>query len=233
MNARSPAVILSVVLMLPALASATGKPEEPKKETPTQVQDQAQIQAQKATARAAAKSASASNAKAKAKAKATGGKAAARATSDQSVEIVDESTSDDHSVTRYEAEKQAAASAAALEAAYCSGGGMSAQSRGFGFALTGRSSFCELLELAKLHLEIAESHFAAAEALRAATSKGPAGGGTLAQDAVVRGRAEVAQAEAIVAGLTLRANESNTGLRRFFSKWMGSLPILCYLAPRD
>ena len=231
MNARSSAVILYVVLMLPALASATGKPEEPKKETPTQVQDQAQIQAQKATARAAAKSASASNAKAKAKA--TGGKAAARATSDQSVEIVDESTSDDHSVTRYEAEKQAAASAAALEAAYCSGGGMSAQSRGFGFALTGRSSFCELLELAKLHLEIAESHFAAAEALRAATSKGPAGGGTLAQDAVVRGRAEVAQAEAIVAGLTLRANESNTGLRRFFSKWMGSLPILCYLAPRD
>lgn len=201
--------LLLAVMMFPTLALATGKPEEPKKEEPAQVQ--AQAQSQKARASSASKS-------------------SAR----QRVAIVEESISDDHSTVTYQAEKQVAATAAALEASYCSGGGFSGQTRSAGVAMTGRSSFCEMLEEAKLHLEIASAYFEAAEALRAATSKGPTGGGTLAQDAVVRGLAEVAQAQDLLQAMKRRTQETDTAVRRANAKFFGSLPFpLSLMAPRD
>jgi len=218
---RAAALALAAMLIVPSLALATGKPEEPKKETPTQVQDQAQGQSQKTSSKAKAAAASKSTAKASAR-------------QEQGVEIVDESTSDDHSTVTYQAEKQVAATAASLEAAYCSGGGFSAQTRGAGVSATGRSSFCEMLEGAKLHLEIASAYFEAAEALRAATSKGPTGGGTLAQDAVVRGLAEVAQAHELLQTMKRRTQETDTAVRRANAKFFGSLPFpLSLMAPRD
>ncbi len=159
--------------------------------------------------------------------------AAAASKSRSRASITDESSSDDHSLTVYEAEKQAAATAAALESGFCGSGGISAQARGAGVSFAEQSYICARIELAKMHLEIAASHFAAAEALRAATSKGPQGGGSLAQDAVIRGRAEVALAELEITKATARLGEDDTKLRSFFVRFFGSLPRpFSYLAPR-
>jgi hypothetical protein len=211
-------VALSLAMMvLPSLALATGKPEEPKQ--PTQEQVQGQAQAQKAKASAASKAAAAS--KAKSTARAEGG----------SSEIVDESSTDDHSTVNYEAEKQAAASVAGIETGFCGGPGFSASTRGAGLSLTDQSYICGRMELRKGELEIAEALFAAADAMKG-TTKTP-GGNPLAQDAVLRGLRHVALAEEHQAKASRRLDEDDTALRRFFVRTFGSLPRpLSLLAPR-
>jgi hypothetical protein len=230
---RSAALIC--VLMLPCAvpAFATGKDPKPS-EKPTVVNvdnsskstsGAAAVSGSKSTSNASSKSSSTSGAKA------TGGKATSTSRGGKSdASIVDESSFVDASV--YEAEKQAAATAASLEGGFCGAGGMSVQTRGFGVSLSDRSYVCARIAMANVHLELAAAHFESAEALRAATSKGPVGGGALAQDAVIRGRAEVALAEVELAKATRRLDEDDTAVRRFFVKTLGSLPILHFLAPR-
>lgn len=234
---------LICVLMLPCAvpAFATGKDPKPAPEKPSDVNSSkstsgaAAVSGSKSTSYAGAVSGSKSTSSARtgdSTSKATGGKATSTSRGGKSdATIVDDSSFVDASV--YEAEKQAAATAAALEAGFCGAGGFSAQTRAGGISLADQNYVCMRIELAQVHLLIAEQHFASAEALRAATSKGPQGGGSLAQDAVIRGRAEVALAEVEISKATRRLDEDDTALRRFFVRTLGSLPRpLSFLAPR-
>lgn len=136
----------------------------------------------------------------------------------------------DRSTTRYAF--QPVPTAAALPGGFCTSAGLSGQFKDVGFSATGADRFCKRIELADRYFSVALNMTALRSALAAEYGDGK-GKGVRISDSAFEALVRESQAKGFE---QLKAAEDEMALaenpvRRFFSRVLGSLPVLAFLAP--